>query len=48
MKILAAMLLIITITLIGVYGNTTGWVRYTALLIACALIGYFWNNGALQ
>lgn len=43
MNITSATVLIITIALIGIYGNTTGWVRYSTLIIACALIGLNWR-----
>jgi hypothetical protein len=43
MNITSATLLVLTISLIGIYGNTTGWVRYTTLLLASILIGLNWR-----
>lgn len=43
MTLASSVMLVIAIGLICVYGNTTGWVRYTSILMACALIGINWR-----
>lgn len=48
MRIISMVLMTITVLLISIYGNTTGWVRYTTFSMACILIGCFWDNEVLE